>query len=132
VPSFRAFHERLGDQVAFIGIDHQDRAQLGGGRSSLRPEELAQRRGGVAVVVDAEALANGVDRASSRAVGEQPAAPGGEGDELLGVGTEGAVGEEFDGRIGDGGGGVVDRGQQVEDPVGRVAGGEGVDRELQK
>ncbi len=41
------------------------------------------------------------------------------------------MGEEFDGGAGDGGGGVLDGAQQDEHAVGFVAGGEGIEGELQ-
>src|SRR6266550_2520185 len=42
----------------------------------------------------------------------------------------GTAREEGDGGVGDDGGGVADRSEQREDGVGLVAGGDGIDREL--
>ena len=54
-------------------------------------------------MVDAELAADGVDGEPSGAVGEEPAATGGEGDELFGVAVGGSVGEEGDCGVGDDG-----------------------------
>lgn len=83
-------------------------------------------------MTDAEVPADGVDGEPARPVGEQPATAGGEGDELIGVGPGGTIGEELHGGHGDHSGGVADRGEQGEDTVGFVAGGDGVDGELEQ
>ena len=95
-------------------------------------EELAESGGVVAVVVDAELAADRVDGEPPGAVGEEPSATRCEGDELGGVAAGGAVAQQVDGGAGDHGRGIPDGGEQGEDGVGWVAGGDGVDGELEE
>lgn len=73
-----------------------------------------------------------MDGEASGAVGEQPAAAGGQRDQLVEIETRRGIGEEVDGGGGDDGGGVVDGAEQPEDALDGVAGGERVDGELQE
>lgn len=64
-------------------------------------------------------------------MGQQAAAASGQRSDLLGRGAGGWFGQQRDDGLGDGGRRVVDGGQQRQDGVGRVAGSERVDSELE-
>lgn len=82
------------------------------------------------MVIDPELPADGMDGEPAGSVSEETTAAGRQRQQLVRVAARGDVGQQGDRSAGDGGGGLADGAEQVEDPVGVVARREGVDREL--